>query len=401
MNAEQYKSFKRVLLLYSGGLDTSFLLKYFVSELNIEVYTISFDLGGCKQETEIIEKRALALGSKKHFNIKAEQTFVDEYCSKAIMSNALFRNNHPLSSSLSRPLMAKIATETAKENNCDAIMHGSNGWQNNSARFGTAIYCLSDIKIIEPVMENNLTREFEYEYLKNNNIEIDKKEDDLLSSDNNVWGREIEDGVLEQMYVEPDEKIYKLTTALENTPNSPDYIEVEFKNGLPIKLNGLELSLLEIVKCLNTLGGRHGVGRHDALEDKIIGYKMREIHESPAATIIIQTHKDLEQLVLPQRTLKIKNTMDNEWTEMVCAGLWYHPSKEQLDTYFQKINESINGTVRIKLFKGKNQIVGRKSPSALISSELKEINNSKFNPTYPGRNFYDFYAYESVISSKK
>jgi len=399
MNLKQYKNCKKILLLYSGGLDTSFLLKYFTQELAVEVYTISFDLGGHKSEIELIEKRAQSLGSKKHFNIKAEKTFIEKYCAPAIKTNALFRGNHPLSSSLSRPLMAKIAVETAKQNNCDTIMHGSNGWQNNSARFDTSILCLTDIKIIEPVMENNLTREFEYNYLKKHGVEIDKTEDNLLSSDNNIWGREIEDGILEQMYTEPNENIYKLTASLENTPDTPDYIEIEFRNGLPIKLNGFGLSLLEIVKCLNKLGGHHGVGRHDALEDKIIGYKMREIHESPAATIIIHAHRDLEQLILPRRTLKIKSIIDSEWTDLVCFGLWYHPAKRALDAYIEKTNQSLNGTIRIKLFKGKGQVVGRKSKFALINLELKNMKNTKFKSLYPSRNFYDFYAFESVISS--
>lgn len=398
MNLEQYRDYKKILLLYSGGLDTSFLLKYFTHELGVEVYTISFDLGGHKSETELLRERAYALGSKKHFNIKAEKTFIEKYCVPAIKANALFRNNHPLSSSLSRPLMAKIAIDVAKQNNCIAIMHGSNGWQNNSARFDTSILCLSDIQIIEPVMENNLIREFEYNYLKKQSVEIDKKEDNLLSSDNNVWGREIEDGILEQMYTEANENIYKLTTPLENTPNTPDYIEIEFKDGLPIKLNGLELSLLEIVECLNKIGGRHGIGRYDALEDKIIGYKMREIHESPAATIIIHAHRELEQLILPQRTLKTKSIIDNEWVDLACFGLWHHPAKKALDAYINQVNQSLAGTIRIKLFKARDQIVGRKSKFALINSELENIKNKKFKSLYPSRNFYDFYAYESVIS---
>ncbi|EKD43465.1 MAG: hypothetical protein ACD_72C00261G0002 [uncultured bacterium] len=399
MNFEKYKKYKKILLLYSGGLDTSFLLKYFSTELGVEVLTVAFDLGGCKNETDVIEQRAMALGSKKHFNIKADKIFVDEYCSLAIKANALFKNRHPLSSSLSRPLMAKISADIAKQNNCDGIMHGSNGWQNNSARFDTAILCLSDIKIVEPVMENNLSREYEYDYLKKHGIEIGKKEDNLLSSDNNIWGREIEDGMLENMYSEPDENIYKLTSDINSTPNIPAYYEIEFRNGLPIKLNGLEISLLDIIKHLNYIGGKHGVGRHDALEDKIIGYKMREIHESPAATILIYAHQDLEQLVLPQRTLKIKNIIDTEWTELACFGLWYHPARKQLDAYIEKTSELLNGTVRIKLFKSNIKIVGRKSKHALIATKLKNINETKFVGSSPNRNFYDFYAYESVIGS--
>jgi len=402
MIKQKYSNFKRIILFFSGGLDTSFLLKFFTKENRSEIITVSFDLGGDTLETSTIKQRAKLLGAIKHIFLDVKKTFVEEYCIRAIKANAIFENAHPLSSSLSRPLMAKIGVELAKEYNCSAIMHGSNGWQNNSARFDTAIRVLSDeVEIIEPIMENNISREFEYEYLKRNGIHIEKKEDNLLSSDNNLWGREVEDGVLEFPEHEPSEKIYRLTTSPEMAPNKPEYVEIEFQRGIPTRLNSKQLSSLEIVQRLNEIGGRNGIGRHDAFEDKIIGYKMREIHESPAATILIKVHKDLETIVLPRKTLTTKNFIDQQWTELVCYGLWYHPLREQLEAFIDKVNEEITGTVKVKLYKGLIQIVGRKSPYGLYKSNLdRKLGEVFLRSPHPDRCFYDYYSFESVISNK-
>lgn len=400
MDSNKYKQFHRILLFFSGGLDTSFLLKWFTKEVGSEVITVSFDLGGDKIEIKKIEQRAKKLGSQKHLFIDAKKEFVDDYCWRAVRANAIFENAHPLSSSLSRPLMSKLGVKLARKYNCQAIMHGSNGWQNNSARFDTAIRVLADdIEIVEPVMENNISREFEYEYLKQNGLQIDKKEDNLLSSDNNLWGREIEDGVLENIEKEPNNKIYHITNSPESAPDKADYVDIEFLKGLPVRVNGKKLEPQKIVEYLNKIGGKHGVGRHDAMEDKIIGYKMREIHESPAATMLIVAHNDLETLVLPRKTLSIKNMVDLEWTELVCYGLWYHPLREELEAFIDKVNERVTGLIRMKLYKGSAKIVGRQSKHGLYKKNLNGRMEKVFSQSpYPNRNFYDYYSYEAKIS---
>ncbi len=394
---DKYAKLKKVLLLYSGGLDTSFLLKYFTTELKCEVVTLTVNLGGAKEENKAIAKRARQLGSVKHIEINAKKDFVTRFCSKAIKSNALYQNNHPLSSSLSRPLMAEYAVKVAAQNGCKAIMHGSNAWQNNSGRFDNALRALNrNMTIIEPTMECNIPREFEHNYLAKAGFLMDKRKENLLSSDNNLWGREIEDGVLEHQFQEPPEEIYKITKNPLTAPAVPEYIEIEFKAGMPIKLNGKKTNLLRLVEKLNQIAGNHGIGRHDSYEDKIIGHKTREIHESPAATVLITSHRDLEQATLPKTSLAFKTAIDQKWVELACFGLWFHPLREQLEAFTDKANERVSGTVRLKLYKGSVKVVGRKATNGLYQNNL--VIPEHFEQS-PNRNFYDYYSFETLISN--
>jgi argininosuccinate synthase len=398
---EQYRKFTRVLLFFSGGLDTSFLLRFFTKELGVEVYTVSFDLGGDNRERSLVTARAQQLGSTRHITIDGREEFVREYCYRAIKANAIYEGAHPLSSSLSRPLMAKKGVELAQQLGCTAIMHGSNGWQNNSARFDTMIRSLTrDIEIIEPVMEQNLSRDFTYQYLQLCGVTIDKRQDNLMSSDNNLWGREVEDGVLEVSDREPSPDIYRMTVDPIFAPNEAEYVTVDFDNGIPTRINGNLLDPIQLVETLNLIGGKHGIGRHDAYEDKIIGHKVREIHESPAATMLIQAHRDLQTFTVPKRTLPVKSYMDSLWTDLACFGLWSHPLREQAEAFIDKVNERVSGTVRLKLYKGLALVVGRTSPNHLMNIHQDNDQQPAFvHSPYPDRNFYDFYAYESMRSN--
>ncbi|MEK7572028.1 MAG: argininosuccinate synthase [Patescibacteria group bacterium] len=402
MESKKYSKHKRILLFFSGGLDTSFLLNYFTEEFHAEVITVAFDLGGDALEVSQLEQRARSLGSTKHILLDARKEFIEQYCWRAVKANALFQGMHPLSSSLSRPLMAKSGVALAKKYMCSAIMHGSNGWQNNSARFDTAIRVLSDkLEIIEPIMEQNISREFAYKYLQQKGLQIDKKEDDLFSSDNNIWGREVEDGVLDHLEEAPKEGIYRITISPEKASDQAEYVSIGFVDGAPSLVNGKKLPPLEIVTMLNTIGGKHGIGRHDALEDKNIGYKMREIHESPAATLLIQAHKDLENTVLPRRTLRMKNSIDSEWVDLACYGLWYHPLREQLETFIDEVNKRVSGVITLKLYKGNGSIVRRQSPYGLDKENLEKQDTYMFTQgRHPNRNYYDFYAYEAEIAKR-
>jgi argininosuccinate synthase len=396
---DAYARHSKILLLYSGGLDTSFLLKYFSDELGIEVFTVVFQLGG-EEEVFVCESRAYALGSRRHIASDARDEFVNSYCLPALKANALFDRAHPLSSSLSRPLMAKIGVQLARKFGCTAIMHGSNGWQNNSARFDSAIRALDPgLQLLEPIMEQNISREFEFAYLRSKGVEIQKKEDNLLSSDNNIWGREVEDGILERASEEPAEDIYRITANAEFCPDQPEYMDIQFKNGIPIALNGKISSLREMVESLNVTAGKHGIGRHDAFEDKVIGYKMREIHESPAATVLIQAHHDLESLVLPRKTLSVKRYLEQQWIELVCFGGWFHPLRHQLDVFIDATNDRVNGTIRLKFFKGLSTIVGRTSTQALNCGALANAQSYLGQDSHPNRDFYDYSALETMMSS--
>lgn len=401
INKSQYKTHKKILLLFSGGLDTSFLLKYFITEIDSKIVALAFDLGGERVEINSLRKKALRLGANKFLLLDAKKRFVQNYCLKAIKANAIFGGAHPLSSSLSRPIMAELAIRVARRYKCTAIMHGANGWQNNSARFDTAIRVLApEIDIIEPIMEWGVKREFEQKYLAAQGVKIYLKEDSLLSSDNNIWGREVEDGALKKSFSIPSNNIYHITQAPEQAPNRPYFSNIEFAHGIPIKLNGRALKPLKLIEKLNALGGKHGVGRHDAMEDKVIGYKAREIHESPAATILIKTHSDLETFILPKKTLRIKKFLDQEWLELACFGNWHHPLRETLEKFIDHTNKKVSGVVRLKLYKGSVNIVGRKSPNGLDEQRVVASARKTFrqNP-YPTRSFYDYYAYEAIASA--
>lgn len=294
--------------------------------------------------------------------------------------------------------MAKRAVELARQYHCIAIMHGSNGWQNNSARFDTAIRSLAPgIEIVEPVMELEISREDAYAYLRSHGLDIEKRQDNLLSSDNNLWGREIEDGVLKVPDVEPDPGIYRLTVDPAQAPDRPAYVTIRFVQGVPTMLNSVPCDPVTLVETLNTIGGQHGVGRHDAYEDKVLGHKVREIHESPAATILITAHRDLQTFTVPKRTLPVKQSMDTLWTELACFGLWYHPLRDAAEAFIDKVNTVVSGTITLKLFKGHCSIVGRQSPNGLDQERLSEAFSAH---RHPERNFYDFLALESVLARK-
>lgn len=394
-----YSKYSRILLLYSGGLDTSFLLRYFTRELKGEVVTVSFDLGGDQRERSLVEQRAYRLGSSRHIHIEAIEEFLTEYCFRAVKANCQYEGAHPLSSSLSRPLMAKHAVELAHQYGCVAIMHGSNGWQNNSARFDTSIRALaSDVEIVEPVMELNISRGDAYTYLCSQGLDIEKREDNLLSSDNNLWGREIEDGILDHPDIEPAADIYRLTVDPILAPDQPTYLTVTFDHGIPTELNDVPCTSVALVETLNKIGGKCGVGRHDAYEDKVLGHKVREIHESPAATILIIAHRDLQTFITSKRTLPVKQSMDTLWTELACFGLWYHPLRTAVEAFIDQVNKDITGTVRLKLFKGHCSVVGRTSANGLV---WDKIPSKLVGARHPDRNYYDFTAFETVVAYKK
>lgn len=394
IDGEQYREADRILLFFSGGLDTSFLLHYFACELGKGVETVSFNLGAGARSG--LEESAKALGAKKHHEVNATKEFIEGFCFKAVKANALFYGAHPLSSSLSRPLMAKLGVELAKRQGCSAIMHGANGWQNNSARFDNAIRALApELDIFEPIMENGIERDFELEYLKERGHLMEKN--DTLSTDVNLWGREVEDGILEDPYIEPPESIYSTTVSPQKAPDAAEFVEIHFENGFPIGFDGMKPSPVELVSKLNEIGGRHGVGRHDTPEDKTIGIKMREIHESPAATMLIGAHADLERAVLPRKCLEIKSFVDSQWMNAACHGLWFHPIREQLEGFIDKSNEKTTGVVRLKLFKGSFSVVGRRSAHSLDRENAVQL--LKFQRLRgPGRNYYDYSSLETRLS---
>ena len=388
----------KVALAYSGGLDTSVILKLIQEKLNAEVITVTVDVGQ-GDDFDKIEEKAYALGAIKHYTIDAKEEYIKDYVFKAVKANALYEGKYPLSSALARPLIAKKLIEVAKKEGVDAVAHGCTGKGNDQVRFDLAIRALyPEVEIIAPVREWGLTRDWEMEYAKKNGIPVSDK---IYSIDSNLWGRSIEGGILEDPYQEPPEEAFEWTKSIEDTPDKPEYITIEFKNGVPVALNGEEMSPVELVNVLNAKAGEHGVGRIDHIEDRVVGIKSREVYEAPAALTIIEAHKDLEKLILTKWVLEFKHIIDNVWSWLVYNGFWFEPLKDALDAFIDNVEESVSGVVKVKLYKGNAVVVGRKSDNALYDLELATYEKfSKFDQKL-AVGFIELWGLQSVLAYSK
>ncbi|MDM7275275.1 MAG: argininosuccinate synthase [Thermoprotei archaeon] len=357
----------RIALAYSGGLDTSVILKLMREKLNAEVITVTVDVGQ-PEDFNSIESKAYRLGAIKHYNVDAKNEFAENYVYKAVKANALYDGDYPLSTALARPLIASKVVEVALKEGADTVAHGCTGKGNDQIRFDLAIKALAPhLKIIAPVRDWGLTRDWEIEYAVKHSIPVKSK---VYSIDENLWGRSIEGGVLDDPSVEPPEEVFTWTVPPSKAPENPDYVEIEFERGVPTAVNGIKMGPVELISYLNHIAGAHGVGRVDMMENRVIGLKSREVYEVPAATTIITAHRDLERLVLTKRTLDFKWYVDGEWAKLVYQGLWFEPLRGALDSFIDSVENVVSGTVRVKLYKGKASVVGRSSPYSLYDNEL-------------------------------
>ncbi len=361
---------KKVVLAYSGGLDTSVMVKWIQEHYGSEVVTVTLDVGQGK-DLKAIEEKAWMLGVVNHYSIDAREEFVNDYVVPAIKANALYMDAYPVSSSLSRPLIASKLVEVAEKEGADAVAHGCTGKGNDQVRFDITIKSLNpDLRIIAPVREWNMTRDKEIEWAKEHGVPVPVTMDSPYSIDQNLWGRSIECGIIEHPDVEPPEEVFEWTAPIEETPDEPEYITIGFEEGAPASLNGEEMTPLEIIEEVQGIAGKHGVGRIDHMEDRIVGLKSREVYEAPAATVILKAHADLEKMVLTRHEKLFKRHVDHEWAVLVYTGLWMDPLKEALDAFIEKTQERVTGEVTVKLFKGNAQVVGRSSPSSLYDLSL-------------------------------
>jgi len=370
------------VLAYSGGLDTSVMIKWLKEKYNAEVITATVNVGQPEDLAEVAEK-ANKLGVLKHYSIDAKEEFATDYIFPAIKANALYEGKYPISTTLSRPLIVKKMAEIAKKEGATALAHGCTGKGNDQVRFDISIGALTpDLKIIAPVREWNMTRDEEIEYAKVHGIPVStaaKK----YSIDQSIWGRSIECGVLEDASKEPPEDAYEWTTAPEKAPDKPEYVNIKFEAGIPVALNKEALAPLSLIEKLNKTAGKHGVGRIDHIEDRMVGIKSREIYECPAATVLIEAHKDLEKMVMTRHEVLFKQQIDAQWTFLVYAGLWLDPLREDLEAFINKSQESVTGEVRVKLYKGGLHVVGRSSPMSLYDQNLVNYNiKTGFNQAY-------------------
>ncbi|AAP11537.1 TPA: argininosuccinate synthase [Bacillus thuringiensis] len=360
---------KKVVLAYSGGLDTSVAIKW-LQEKNYDIIALCLDLGEGK-DLAFVKEKALSVGAIKSYMIDVQEEFANEYALMAMQAHTLYEGKYPLVSALSRPLIAKKLVEIAEQEGATAVAHGCTGKGNDQVRFEVSIQALNPyLEVIAPVREWKWSREEEIAYAKENDVPIPINLDSPFSIDQNLWGRSNECGILEDPWAAPPEDAYEMTLALEDTPNKPEFVEIGFEAGVPTTLNGTAYSLAELIKTLNALAGKHGVGRIDHVENRLVGIKSREVYECPAAMTLITAHKELEDLTHVKEVAHFKPVIEQKITELIYNGLWFSPLKQALHAFLQETQKNVTGTVRVKLFKGHAIVEGRKSEYSLYDEKL-------------------------------
>lgn len=361
---------EKIVLAYSGGLDTSVCIKWLQDKYQYDVIALCLDLGEGK-DVETVRQKALDLGAIKSYMINAKELFATEYILPALKANALYEGKYPLSSALSRPLIAKLLVDVAKKEGAVAVAHGCTGKGNDQVRFEVSVMALDPtLKVVAPVREWGMTRDEEILYANENGVPIPVDLDNPFSIDANIWGRACEAGVLENPWNEAPEEAFAWTNSIEQSPDLPEYVEIEFIKGTPVAVNGQSLNLVTLIEELNSIGGKHGVGRIDHIENRLVGIKSREVYENPAALILINAHKELEFLTLPREVTNFKVNIEQQFSKSLYDGLWYSPLMNALDGFINATQETVTGTVRVKLFKGNHTVVGRKSENSLYNEEL-------------------------------
>lgn len=360
----------KVVLAYSGGLDTSVAIKWLMDEYKYDVIAVNIDVGNEKDFTAVRQK-ALDIGAVKALVIDAKELLVKHFLFPALQANALYEGQYPLATALSRPLMAKLLVDTAVEEGATAIVHGCTGKGNDQVRFEVSIRALApDLKILAPARGWRMTRDETIEYARKHGIPIPISASSPYSIDENVWGRAIECGILEDPWAEPPDDVFTWTVAPDKAPDKPQYIEIGFVKGVPVSVDGEEMDGLKLIMHLNDVAGKHGVGRIDHIENRVVGIKSREIYEAPAAMVLIQAHQALEMMTLSREQIRFKDKVSAEYADLIYNGLWFSQLNQDLSAYIRSSQRYVTGTVRLKLYKGHSMIVGRKSPKSLYNIGL-------------------------------
>jgi argininosuccinate synthase len=391
---------EKLILAYSGGLDTTVAIKWLQENYNADVIAVLVDLGQPDNLKDAYD-RALDTGAKKAFIIDARDEFLKDYVSLAIKANSKYEKKYPLATALARPLIAKKLVEIADKENASMIAHGCTAKGNDQVRFDVGIRSLNpDIKIIAPMRVWKLSREEEIEYAQNHNIKINVSKNKIYSIDENIWGRSIECGNLEDPYSEPLEEIYKWTKILKK-PDEYEYIEIDFEKGEPVALNGKKLSAIDLVFNLNKIGGEYGIGRIDMVENRLIGIKSREIYEAPAAEILIEAHSQLESLVLDRELIHYKYLIEEKLSEIIYYGLWFTPLRQCIQKFVEESQTYVTGKIRIKLEYKNFSVVGRKSDYSMYDYSLATYDKSDmFDPKH-SESFIKLWGYPYEILAKK
>ncbi|ECB9711126.1 argininosuccinate synthase [Listeria monocytogenes] len=366
---------EKIVLAYSGGLDTSVAIQWLV-ESGYEVIACCLDVGEGKN-LDFIKEKAITVGASESYTIDAKEEFAEDFALIALQAHAYYEGKYPLISALSRPLIAKKLVEVARQEGASAIAHGCTGKGNDQVRFEVAIHALApDLKVVSPVRDWKWSREEEINYAKEHNIPVPIDLDNPFSIDQNLWGRSNECGVLENPWTTPPEAAYDLTVSLEDAPDTPDIVEITFDAGIPISLNGENMSLANLILTLNEIAGKHGVGRIDHIENRLVGIKSREVYECPAAVTLITAHKELEDLTFVREVAHFKPIIEQKISETIYNGLWFSPLTEALVAFLKSTQKFVNGTIRVRLFKGHAIVEGRKSPNSLYDENLATYTSS-------------------------
>jgi argininosuccinate synthase len=372
----------RVLLLYSGGLDTSVMLKWIQDRYQAEVVCLTVNLGQPGEDYEVIEGKARRLGAVECHIVDAREEFACDYVAPAIAANALYGGGYPLFTALGRPLIAKLAVEHARRTGCDTIAHGCTGKGNDQVRIEATVLTLApELRTIAPVRSWQMGREEEIAYAREHGIPIkgpptQGTEVAPYSIDDNLWGRSSEGRWIEQLDHAPEEDVFQLVTPPERAPEEAQTVQIEFERGVPVALDGERMGLVELLERTAEIGARHGVGIVDHIEDRIVGLKVRDIYEVPAAAILLPAHQELEKLVCTIHQNQFKGQLDRQWAYLVYAGLWWEPLRADLDAYMASVNERVSGTIGVKLYKGHARVVTRSSPNAVYDASLASFAES-------------------------
>lgn len=387
---------KKAVLAFSGGLDTSVVVKYLQEDHDMDVITVTVDVGQ-GDDYKTITAKSKQLGAKKHYHIDAKKEFVTDYIFPSIKANALYEKKYCLATALARPLIAKKLLDIAKKEKVDVLAHGCSGKGNDQVRFDITMRAGSNLPIIAPIRDLNLDRPTELKFASKRGIKIDnvaKK----YSIDQNLWGRAIEGGDLENPYNEPKDDAF-IWVKTKNLPKNPTRMEITFEKGIPIKVDGKAMSPISLIQYINKKAGNAGVGIIDHIEDRVVGIKSREVYETPAALCLIEAHQDLEKMVHTKHQNKFKSIIDDEWAYLVYSGLWEDPLRDNLEGFINQSQKNVSGTVRLRLFQGSLRVTGRKSEHSLYSHDTATYGESTFDQKL-ARGFVELWGMQSTEANK-
>ncbi|MSS85062.1 argininosuccinate synthase [Actinomycetaceae bacterium WB03_NA08] len=391
----------RVVLAYSGGLDTSVAIGWIGEQTGSEVIAVAVDVGQGGEDLQVIRQRALGCGAVEAYVADAREEFATEYCMPALKANGMYQKRYPLVSALSRPLISKHLVKAAREFDATTVAHGCTGKGNDQVRFEVSITSIGpDLNCIAPVRDLALTRDVAIEYANKHSLPIETTKHNPFSIDQNVWGRAIETGFLEDIWNAPTKDVYNYTDD-PTYPPLPDEVEIEFKQGVPVAIDGRPLSPLQIIQEMNRRAGAQGIGRIDIVEDRLVGIKSREIYEAPGAIALIAAHEELENVTVEREQARFKKTVDQRWAELVYDGQWFSPLKKSLDAFVDDTQYYVNGTIRMTLHGGRAVVTGRKTDSGLYDFNLATYETGDTFDQSHSRGFIEIYGLPAKMSAAR